>query len=71
VKYLATKIRKMLNIEGYNILQNNFEAAGQVIKHFHVHIIPRKVKDRKFKVEIPREQVNEKDLNRVFEILKE
>ena len=31
--------------EGFNIINNNFEIAGQVVKHFHFHIIPRKKGD--------------------------
>ena len=27
--------------EGLNIVQNNGEAAGQTVFHFHMHIIPR------------------------------
>ena len=26
---------------GYNIVQNNNEAAGQTVFHFHLHMIPR------------------------------
>ena len=50
VKKLATLIHKKLKIDGFNILQNNFTAAGQVINHFHVHIIPRSFKDDKFQI---------------------
>lgn len=28
--------------EGFNIVNNNFECAGQIVKHFHIHILPRK-----------------------------
>lgn len=31
--------------EGVNILQNNGEAAGQTVGHFHIHVIPRKKDD--------------------------
>jgi histidine triad (HIT) family protein len=31
--------------EGFNILQNNFSAAGQVVMHTHVHLLPRKNND--------------------------
>ena len=27
--------------DGYNIVQNNGEAAGQTVFHFHIHVIPR------------------------------
>ena len=32
---------KMLGAVGVNILTNCYEAAGQSVKHFHVHVIPR------------------------------
>lgn len=42
---LAKKIIKMmtdiLGCDGYNIVQNNREAAGQTVFHFHMHLIPR------------------------------
>lgn len=28
--------------EGIKLVQNNYEASGQVVKHFHLHIIPEK-----------------------------
>ncbi|MFX0035042.1 MAG: HIT family protein [Candidatus Hermodarchaeota archaeon] len=70
VKFLATKIHEKLKIDGYNILQNNFEAAGQVIQHFHVHIIPRNIEDDKFRIKIPRTQASEEDLDEAFKLLK-
>ena len=30
-----------LQPDGFNLIQNNGKAAGQVVFHFHVHIIPR------------------------------
>jgi len=32
---------KSLGAKGVNILTNCYEAAGQSVKHFHVHVIPR------------------------------
>lgn len=40
-KKVATAMNKELECDGINILQNNGEAAGQSVFHFHVHIIPR------------------------------
>lgn len=41
VSKIATAVKKTLNCEGINILQNNGTAAGQTVFHLHVHIIPR------------------------------
>lgn len=30
-----------LGCAGFNVVQNNGEAAGQTVMHFHVHMIPR------------------------------
>ena len=30
-----------LGCDGFNILQNNGETAGQSVFHFHMHLIPR------------------------------
>ena len=62
VKKIAVIIHKKLKIDGYNVLQNNFESAGQEINHFHIHIIPRNKNDQKFKLKIPRNQATEKEL---------
>ena len=70
VKQVAFMIHKKLGIDGYNIVQNNFSAAGQVVKHFHVHIIPRNSNDQKFKIKIPRNQATEQELGDVVNILK-
>ena len=40
VKKLAPAVKKAVDAEGIRIVQNNGEAAGQVIFHLHVHIIP-------------------------------
>ncbi|MCR5686656.1 MAG: HIT domain-containing protein [Lachnospiraceae bacterium] len=42
---LAKKMMKLLKDklgwEGFNVVQNNGEIAGQTIFHFHTHLIPR------------------------------
>ena len=40
-KKLAVALKKLTGYDGVNILQNNGEAAGQTVFHFHVHVIPR------------------------------
>jgi len=45
IKETALKVIKEINCEGFNLIQNNFEAAGQVVEHLHFHLIPRKKED--------------------------
>ena len=40
-KKMITKLTDILGCDGYNIVQNNGEAAGQTVFHFHLHLIPR------------------------------
>ena len=40
-KKLATKMTEILHCDGFNIVQNNGEVAGQTVFHFHMHLIPR------------------------------
>ena len=40
-KKLATKMTEILHCDGFNIVQNNGEIAGQTVFHFHMHLIPR------------------------------
>jgi len=38
---VAQALRATLSAQGFNIGMNNFEAAGQVVFHAHLHVIPR------------------------------
>ena len=40
-KKMATKMAEKLNCDGFNLVQNNGETAGQTVFHFHMHLIPR------------------------------
>ena len=40
-KKMAGQITEKLGCDGFNIVQNNKEAAGQTVPHFHIHLIPR------------------------------
>lgn len=40
-KKMATAITEGLKCDGFNIVQNNGESAGQTVFHFHMHLIPR------------------------------
>lgn len=45
VQFLSSHLRTALSAEGINLHQNEGAAAGQVIKHLHVHLIPRRSDD--------------------------
>lgn len=38
---IAGVMKKTLNFEHMNIMQNNGALAGQTVPHFHLHLIPR------------------------------
>ena len=40
-KKMVKKMTDVLGCDGYNIVQNNEEVAGQTVFHFHMHLIPR------------------------------
>ena len=40
-KKLAAHLVDKLGADGLNVVQNNKEAAGQTVPHFHLHLIPR------------------------------
>ena len=46
---LARKMMKLLkeklSWDGFNVVQNNGEVAGQTVFHFHTHLIPRYIND--------------------------
>ena len=41
VRKVAAHLKMVLPCDGFNILQNNGEAAGQTVNHVHFHIVPR------------------------------
>lgn len=44
-KKMAAVMSEKLKCVGLNLIQNNGEAAGQTIPHFHLHMIPRYIND--------------------------
>ena len=45
IKKTTMKLMKEIKAEGFNIVNNNFDAAGQLVKHIHFHIFPRRKSD--------------------------
>ena len=44
-KKMAIRMTGNLKCDGFNLVQNNGETAGQTVNHFHIHLIPRYVRD--------------------------
>lgn len=42
VKKTALKVIEETKSDGFNLVNNNFESAGQLVHHVHFHILPRK-----------------------------
>jgi len=40
-KKMAIRMTDKLQADGFNLVQNNNEIAGQTVFHFHLHLIPR------------------------------
>ena len=40
-QYIAGAVKRALKADGFNIISNNGNSAGQSVFHFHYHIIPR------------------------------
>ena len=40
-KKMMSRMTDKLHCDGFNIIQNNGETAGQTVFHFHMHLIPR------------------------------
>ena len=60
---IATEVAKAqkaeLNPDGLNIIQNNGAAAGQTVFHFHMHLVPRYIKDTVTVTWVPGQSDNE------------
>lgn len=44
-KKMIIQMTEKLKCDGFNIIQNNGEMAGQTVFHFHMHLIPRYKED--------------------------
>lgn len=58
-KKMATKMKDCLNSDGFNLLQNNGEVAGQTVFHFHLHLIPRYIDDNQTITMVPTHPTDE------------
>jgi len=71
LKKISALIKKKLKIDGFNLVQNNFPAAGQVIPHFHFHIIPRMKGDGPLRMVPGKIQAKDEDLRKIIQKINE
>ncbi len=67
-KKMAVEITQKLGCDGFNLMQNNNEIAGQTVFHFHMHLIPRYNNDNQNLVMKPR-QATDEELDAVREAI--
>ncbi|MDO4292309.1 MAG: HIT family protein [Eubacteriales bacterium] len=65
-KRMAARMTERLGCDGFNLLQNNGEVAGQTVHHFHVHLIPR-YKDDGQELEMKKSSPSQEELAKVRE----
>lgn len=66
---LVKAVEKSLSPEGLNMMINQGEAAGQVVPHFHWHIIPRNSGDR-VRISARRLEPSEKEFREILAKIK-
>lgn len=70
-KKMATHMTNVLKCDGFNIVQNNGEVAGQTVFHFHLHLIPRFQGDgNEEKISWNHAKFTEEELDQIRETLK-
>jgi len=66
---VAQALRQVFYAQGVNLGMNNFEAAGQVVFHAHLHVIPRYFSDG-LKL-FPQEEYRAGDMEKVGQQLRQ
>lgn len=66
---VASLLQKALNAQGFNIISNMNEVAGQSVKHFHIHIIPRYSENDAFNIHYT-DRSQEVDLDDLYQSIK-
>ncbi len=66
LKKIAVAVKKAVAADGLNISMNNESAAGQIVPHAHIHIIPRFSDDGHRHFE-KRPYKNDEEMNEVAE----
>ena len=68
-KKLAKHMTDVLKCDGFNIVQNNGEIAGQTVNHFHLHLIPRYEGDG-LNLNWPQQEISAEQLEEIRQSIK-
>lgn len=69
VQKVAAAVVKATNADGFNVLNNNKKAAGQLVPHVHFHIVPRFADDG-LKLVWPNKEYEEKEIEEYMDKIK-
>lgn len=67
-KKMMITMTEKLKCDGFNVIQNNGEVAGQTVFHFHMHLIPRYKNDGEILKYIAGEP-NQEELAKIKQII--
>ena len=66
---LGNQIVNSLGAKGMNILTNIIEVAGQTVKHFHIHLLPRYNDEDGVKIDFISSNPSKEDLESVLKLI--
>ena len=66
---LGNQIINSLGAKGMNILTNVNEVAGQTVKHFHIHLLPRYNDEDGVKIDFISSNPSKEDLESVLKLI--
>lgn len=67
---VITHEKDVLKCDGYNLLQNNGEVAGQTIFHFHMHLIPRYKEETSEMFKFPKPEISGEEIEKLSKEMK-
>jgi histidine triad (HIT) family protein len=66
---ISKAVVKAVGAQGFRLVQNNGEAANQVVAHVHIHVIPVRMEDRgRF---LDRKKFTEEEMSKTANIIKQ
>jgi len=71
VKKVSVAVKKTVGADGIKVIQLNGRAAGQVVMHIHIHVIPASSKPKTMKGHHGRIKLEKKDLDETARKIRE